>query len=111
MPPERVRSWVQGGKAMGELLMIQADKCTGRRNCELACSMTNEGSFRLSATREPKLPAASAGSSDSKRLTVVRRTEAASLRLITATESSMDVTLDATTGRYRGNSIHRHASS
>ncbi len=35
---------------MTKMLTIQADKCTGCRNCELACSMQHEGSFRLSAT-------------------------------------------------------------
>ena len=39
-----------------------------------------------------------------------RRQPIVSTALITATESSIDVTRDATTGRYRGNSIHRHAS-
>jgi carbon-monoxide dehydrogenase iron sulfur subunit len=36
---------------MAKMLMIHADKCTGCRNCELACSMSHEGSFRLQATR------------------------------------------------------------
>ena len=36
---------------MSKILMINADKCIGCRNCELACAMTHEGSFRPSATR------------------------------------------------------------
>ena len=36
---------------MAKMLMIHADQCTGCRNCELACSMAHEGSFRLQATR------------------------------------------------------------
>ena len=36
---------------MAKMLMIHADKCTGCRNCELACSMSHEGAFRLQATR------------------------------------------------------------
>ncbi|HTO61667.1 MAG TPA: 4Fe-4S dicluster domain-containing protein [Bradyrhizobium sp.] len=35
---------------MAKMLMIHADKCTGCRNCELACSMSHEGAFRLQAT-------------------------------------------------------------
>ena len=36
---------------MGKMLMIHPDKCTGCRNCELACSMEHEGSFRPMAWR------------------------------------------------------------
>jgi carbon-monoxide dehydrogenase iron sulfur subunit len=36
---------------MAKMLMISADKCTGCRNCELACSMHHEGAFRPDATR------------------------------------------------------------
>ena len=36
---------------MAKMLMIHADKCTGCHNCELACSMAHEGSFRLPASR------------------------------------------------------------
>jgi anaerobic carbon-monoxide dehydrogenase iron sulfur subunit len=36
---------------MANILMIHADKCTGCRNCELACSFTKEGRFRPRATR------------------------------------------------------------
>jgi anaerobic carbon-monoxide dehydrogenase iron sulfur subunit len=36
---------------MANMLMIQADKCTGCHNCMLACSMTHEASFRISAAR------------------------------------------------------------
>ena len=36
---------------MAKMLMINADKCTGCRNCELACSMAHEGVFRPDATR------------------------------------------------------------
>jgi len=35
---------------MAKMLMIHADKCTGCRNSELACSMSHEGAFRLQAT-------------------------------------------------------------
>lgn len=36
---------------MGMMLMIHPDRCTGCRNCELACSMEHEGSFRPKASR------------------------------------------------------------
>jgi anaerobic carbon-monoxide dehydrogenase iron sulfur subunit len=36
---------------MARVLMIHPDKCTGCRNCELACSFQQEGSFRPGATR------------------------------------------------------------
>jgi len=36
---------------MPKMLVISADKCTGCRNCELACSLTKEGSFRPMASR------------------------------------------------------------
>lgn len=36
---------------MAKMLTIHADKCTGCRNCELACAMQHEGSFRLTSTR------------------------------------------------------------
>jgi len=36
---------------MAKVLMIHPDKCTGCRNCELACSFEQEGSFRPGATR------------------------------------------------------------
>ena len=36
---------------MSKMLMIQADKCTGCHNCELACAMTHEGNFRITAAR------------------------------------------------------------
>ena len=36
---------------MGKVMMIHPDKCTGCRNCELACSFEQEGSFRPGATR------------------------------------------------------------
>ena len=36
---------------MGKMLMIHPDKCTGCRNCELACSMEHEGNFRPLAAR------------------------------------------------------------
>jgi anaerobic carbon-monoxide dehydrogenase iron sulfur subunit len=36
---------------MANMLIINADKCTGCHNCELACSMTHEGAFRPHATR------------------------------------------------------------
>ena len=36
---------------MAKMLMINADKCTGCHNCELACSMAHEGVFRPDATR------------------------------------------------------------
>ncbi|MEN6310207.1 MAG: 4Fe-4S dicluster domain-containing protein [Acidobacteriota bacterium] len=31
---------------MAKVIMIHADKCTGCRNCELACSFIQEGAFR-----------------------------------------------------------------
>jgi len=31
---------------MKKVLMIHADKCTGCRNCELACSFSHEGAFQ-----------------------------------------------------------------
>src|ERR1700731_1055808 len=34
-----------------KFLMINADKCTGCRNCELACAMVQEGAFRPMASR------------------------------------------------------------
>ena len=36
---------------MAKILMIHPDKCTGCRNCELACAFVHEGQFRLAATR------------------------------------------------------------
>jgi anaerobic carbon-monoxide dehydrogenase iron sulfur subunit len=36
---------------MTKVLMIHPDKCTGCRNCELACSFQHEGAFRPAATR------------------------------------------------------------
>ena len=36
---------------MAKILMTHPDKCTGCRNCELACSWEHEASFRLQATR------------------------------------------------------------
>lgn len=36
---------------MSKMLMIHPDKCTGCRNCELACSMEHEGDFRPLASR------------------------------------------------------------
>ncbi|HEX2924634.1 MAG TPA: 4Fe-4S dicluster domain-containing protein [Chloroflexota bacterium] len=36
---------------MTKVLMIHPDKCTGCRNCELACSFAHEGQFRPVATR------------------------------------------------------------
>ena len=36
---------------MSKLLMIHPDRCTGCRNCSLACSFTHEGQFRPAATR------------------------------------------------------------
>jgi Fe-S-cluster-containing hydrogenase component 2 len=36
---------------MAKMLMIRADKCTGCHNCALACAMTHEQSFRVSAAR------------------------------------------------------------
>jgi anaerobic carbon-monoxide dehydrogenase iron sulfur subunit len=36
---------------MTKVLMIHPDKCTGCRNCELACSFGHEGVFRPAATR------------------------------------------------------------
>ena len=36
---------------MAKMLMIEAQKCTGCNNCALACSITHEQSFRLSAAR------------------------------------------------------------
>ena len=36
---------------MAKVLMIHPDKCTGCRNCELACSFEQEGNFRPGATR------------------------------------------------------------
>lgn len=36
---------------MAKMLMIHPDKCTGCRNCELACSFQHEGAFRPGATR------------------------------------------------------------
>ncbi len=36
---------------MANILMIHADKCTGCRSCELACSFGKEGRFRPRATR------------------------------------------------------------
>jgi Fe-S-cluster-containing hydrogenase component 2 len=37
--------------AMAKVLMIHPDKCTGCRNCELACSFEHEGRFRPGASR------------------------------------------------------------
>ena len=37
--------------AMANVLMIHPDKCTGCRNCELACSFEHEGQFRPAASR------------------------------------------------------------
>ena len=34
---------------MAKILMIHPDKCTGCRNCELACSFKHEGAFRPGA--------------------------------------------------------------
>lgn len=36
---------------MTKMLVIHPDKCTGCRNCELACSMQHEGHFRPRAGR------------------------------------------------------------
>ncbi len=36
---------------MDKILMIHPDKCTGCRNCELACSFFHEGDFRPRASR------------------------------------------------------------
>jgi anaerobic carbon-monoxide dehydrogenase iron sulfur subunit len=36
---------------MTKVLMIHPDKCTGCRNCELACSFVHEGEFRPRASR------------------------------------------------------------
>jgi anaerobic carbon-monoxide dehydrogenase iron sulfur subunit len=36
---------------MAKVLMINPDKCTGCRNCELACSFAHEHQFRPGATR------------------------------------------------------------
>jgi Fe-S-cluster-containing hydrogenase component 2 len=36
---------------MAKMLMIRADKCTGCHNCMLACAMTHEGNFRITAAR------------------------------------------------------------
>jgi anaerobic carbon-monoxide dehydrogenase iron sulfur subunit len=36
---------------VGKLLMIHPDRCTGCRNCSLACSFTHEAQFRPTATR------------------------------------------------------------
>jgi anaerobic carbon-monoxide dehydrogenase iron sulfur subunit len=36
---------------MAKVLMIHPDKCTGCRNCELACSVSHEGEFRPAASR------------------------------------------------------------
>lgn len=36
---------------MAKMLAIYADKCTGYRSYELACSKSHEGSFRLATTR------------------------------------------------------------
>lgn len=36
---------------MAKMLMIYPDRCTGCRNCELACSFFHDGEFRLSASR------------------------------------------------------------
>ena len=36
---------------MARVMMIHPDKCTGCRNCELACSFEQEGSFRIGASR------------------------------------------------------------
>ncbi len=36
---------------MSMMLMIHPDKCTGCRNCELACSMEHEKDFRPKASR------------------------------------------------------------
>jgi len=36
---------------MAKILMIHPDKCTGCRNCELACSFVHEDQFRPGASR------------------------------------------------------------
>jgi Fe-S-cluster-containing hydrogenase component 2 len=36
---------------MKKMLMIYPDRCTGCRNCELACSFFNDGEFRPSSSR------------------------------------------------------------
>jgi anaerobic carbon-monoxide dehydrogenase iron sulfur subunit len=36
---------------MTKVLMLHPDKCTGCRNCELACSFAHEGEFRPRASR------------------------------------------------------------
>ncbi len=36
---------------MAKILMIHPDKCTGCRNCSLACEFTHEGQFRPTAAR------------------------------------------------------------
>ena len=36
---------------MGMMLTIHPEKCTGCRNCELACAMEHEGEFRIKASR------------------------------------------------------------
>ena len=37
---------------MAKVLMIHPEKCTGCRNCSLACAFVHEGQFRPPATRE-----------------------------------------------------------
>ncbi len=36
---------------MSKILMVYPNKCTGCRNCELACAFQHEGAFRPGATR------------------------------------------------------------
>lgn len=36
---------------MAKVIMINPDRCTGCRNCELACSFAHEGEFRPRASR------------------------------------------------------------
>jgi len=38
-------------KPMAKVLMIHPDRCTGCRNCELACSMAKQGAFQPTASR------------------------------------------------------------
>ena len=64
-PPERFRceycgyrtNWRQTARSspkeeiVGKLIMINPDKCTGCKNCELACSFVHERQFRPGASR------------------------------------------------------------
>ena len=46
-PAKRLRN----GVSMAKVLMIHPDRCTGCRNCSLACSFRHEGQFRPAASR------------------------------------------------------------